>query len=68
VNEVANIRSLRKPVSIEERLLQLEAEGIVIPPSENPPSLDEVLRELKEEWRSNPPKPGGLARFLELRG
>ena len=65
---MANAGSLRKPVSIEERLLQLEAEGIVIPPSEGRPSLEEVLRELEEDWRLDPPKPGGLKRFLDSRG
>ena len=69
--EVAEIRAvepLREPVSMEESLRQLEEEGIISPASEQRPSVEEILRELQEEWRVNPPKPGGLARFLESRG
>jgi hypothetical protein len=58
---------MKKPVSIEETLRRLEAEGIISPAPENPPSLEEVLSELEEEWRTNPQKPGGLARFLASR-
>jgi hypothetical protein len=53
--------------STEEMLRQLEEEGIISSASEERPSVEEILRELEEEWRINPPKPGGLARFLESR-
>ncbi len=69
--EVAEIRAvepLREPVSVEESLRQLEEEGIISPASEPRPSVEEIFRELQEEWKINPPKPGGLARFLESRG
>jgi prevent-host-death family protein len=67
-NEVAEIRSVEGPVSTEETLRRLEEEGIITPPSADQPSLAEVLRELQEDWRVDPPKPGGLKRFLESRG
>jgi prevent-host-death family protein len=69
--EVAEVRSLRAvaaPVSTEEAFRQLEEEGIISPASEHLPSLAEVLGELEQEWRLDPPKPGGLKRFLESRG
>ena len=59
---------VRSSVSMEETLRQLEEEGIISPASGKRPSLDEILRELEEAWSLNPPKPGGLARFLESRG
>ena len=68
VAEIRAVEPIKEPVSMEETLRQLEEEGIISPVSEDRPSLEEVLRELQEEWRINPPKPGGLARFLELRG
>jgi antitoxin (DNA-binding transcriptional repressor) of toxin-antitoxin stability system len=37
------------------------------PPAEPRASMAEVLGELEEMWRTSPPKPGGLARFLESR-
>jgi prevent-host-death family protein len=67
-NEVAEIRSPENAVSTDEALRRLEREGIITLPCEDQPSLAEVLRELEEEWRVDPPKPGGLARFLESRG
>ena len=66
--EVAEILALGKSGSTEEKLRRLEKEGVLSIASELRPSLEEALRELEEEWRSNPPKPGGLARFLESRG
>ena len=51
-----------------EAIRQLEEEGIISRPCERRPSLEEVLQELEEMWRTSPPKPGGLARFLESRG
>jgi prevent-host-death family protein len=68
VAEIRAVEALREPDSMEETLRQLEEEGIISPASEQRPSLEEILRDLQEEWRVNPPKPGGLARFLELRG
>jgi prevent-host-death family protein len=70
--DVAEIRAVgvaaREPVSMEETLRQLEEEGTISPASGKRPSLDEILRELEEAWSIDPPKPGGLARFLESRG
>jgi prevent-host-death family protein len=69
--EVAEIRAvepLREPNAMAETFRQLEEEGIISPASERRPSVEEILQELQEEWRINPPKPGGLARFLESRG
>jgi len=68
VAEIRAVEILREPVSMEETLRQLEEEGIISPASEQRPSVEEILLELQEEWRVNPPKPGGLARFLESRG
>jgi prevent-host-death family protein len=68
VAEIRAVETLREPVSMEETLRQLEEEGVISAASEQRPSLDEILRELQEAWRINPPKPGGLARFLESRG
>jgi prevent-host-death family protein len=67
-HEVAEIRPVERPTSTEEVLRRLEAEGIITPPSADQPSLAEVLRELEEDWRVDPPKPGGLKRFLDSRG
>jgi prevent-host-death family protein len=67
-HEVAEIRSVESPTSTEEVLRRLEAEGIISPSSQDRPSLEDVLRELEENWRTHPPKPGGLKRFLESRG
>jgi hypothetical protein len=50
-----------------EAIRRLEEEGIVSRPCERRPFLEEVLQELDEMWRTSPPKPGGLARFLESR-
>lgn len=66
--EIAEIRAIRRPSSTEDQLRRLEEEGILSLAPENRPSLEEIRRELEEEWRINPPKPGGLARFLESRG
>jgi antitoxin (DNA-binding transcriptional repressor) of toxin-antitoxin stability system len=66
--EIVEIRAVTRPASAEDKLRRLEEEGILSTAPENRPSLEEILRELKEEWRINPPKPGGLARFLESRG
>ena len=70
--EIARIQGVRSQAagygdSLEERLRQLEEEGIISRATEPLPSLEEVRRELEEAWRANPPKPGGLARFLESR-
>lgn len=53
--------------SIEDRLRELEEEGIISRETEPRATLEEVRRELEEAWSVNPPKPGGLARFLESR-
>jgi prevent-host-death family protein len=63
---VAEIRAVI-PVDPDDPLRELIEEGIIVPPSEPRASLEEVYRELEELWRSNPPEPGGLARFLESR-
>jgi prevent-host-death family protein len=68
VAEIRAVETFQEPDSMEEKLRQLEEEGIISPASEQRPSVEEILRELQEEWRVNPPKPGGLARFLESRG
>jgi len=68
VAEIRAIEPLRNPVSMEETLRQLEEEGIISHASEQRLSVEEILGELQEEWSINPPKPGGLARFLESRG
>ena len=66
--DVAEVRAVRKkPVSLDDKLRELEEEGIISPAVEPRPSLEEVIRELEEAWRINPPEPGGLARFLESR-
>jgi prevent-host-death family protein len=65
--EIAEVRAIRRSGSTEEDLRRLEEEGIISPAPEPRPSLEEVLRELEEDWKANPPKPGGLARFLESR-
>ena len=65
--DVAEIRALRKPVDPDDPLRELVEEGIISPAVEPRPSLEEVLQELEELWRTNPPQPGGLARFLESR-
>ncbi|MFL6196210.1 MAG: hypothetical protein ACJ75H_18665, partial [Thermoanaerobaculia bacterium] len=54
---------------VRERLVlrQLEEQGFISPQSEQRASLEAVLRELEEMLRVSPPKPGGLARFLEFR-
>ncbi|HEY0514311.1 MAG TPA: hypothetical protein VGH73_20570 [Thermoanaerobaculia bacterium] len=68
VAEIRAVRSAKGHASIEETLRQLEEDGIISAASEKRPSLEEVLHELEEEWRANPPRPGGLARFLGSRG
>lgn len=65
--EIAEIRAISRPGSTEENLRRLEEEGFISPAPEYMPSLEEVRRELEEDWKANPPKPGGLARFLESR-
>lgn len=65
--DVAEIRAVKRPVDPDDPLRELIEEGIIVPPSEPRASLEEVYRELEELWRSNPPEPGGLARFLESR-
>ena len=71
--EIARIQGIRSTAAgsgdpDEDALRQLEEEGIIISRATEPrPSLEEVRRELEEMWRENPPKPGGLARFLESR-
>jgi len=65
--DVAEIRAVKKPVDPDDPLRHLVEEGIISPAVEPRPSLEEVLQELEEAWRINPPKPGGLARFLESR-
>jgi prevent-host-death family protein len=71
--EIARIQGVRSTAAgsgdlDEEALRQLEEEGISISLAAEPrPSLEEIHRELEEAWRDNPPKPGGLARFLESR-
>jgi antitoxin (DNA-binding transcriptional repressor) of toxin-antitoxin stability system len=68
VAEIRAVGATREPISVEEALRQLEEEGIISAASGKRPSLDEILRELEEAWSISPPKPGGLARFLESRG
>ena len=53
--------------SIEDRLRELEEEGIISREIEPRATLEEVRLELEEAWSANPHKPGGLARFLESR-
>ncbi len=65
--DVAEVRAVREPVDPDDPLRELIEEGIILPATEPRPSLEEVRRELEELWRTNPPKPGGLARFLESR-
>jgi antitoxin (DNA-binding transcriptional repressor) of toxin-antitoxin stability system len=65
--EIVEIRAIQRPASTEDKLRRLEEEGILSPAPEYMPSLEEVRRELEEDWKANPPKPGGLARFLESR-
>lgn len=67
IAEVWKIRGAVKPGSTEETLRRLEEEGVISRAPENRPSLEEVLHELEEGWKENPPKPGGLARFLASR-
>lgn len=64
---VAEVRAVRKPADPDDPLRELIEEGIIVPASEPRASLEEVYRELEELWRTNPPEPGGLARFLESR-
>ena len=68
IAEVWKIRGAVKPGSFEETLRRLEEEGVISRAPENRPSFEEILRKLEEEWKENPPKPGGLARFLASRG
>lgn len=69
--EIARIQGVRSAAGgtgapDEEELF--EEGGILISRATGPrPSLEDVRRELEEIWRENPPKPGGLARFLESR-
>lgn len=70
--EIARIQGVRSASAgsgdpDEDALRQLEEEGIISRATEPRPSLEDVRRELEELWRENPPKPGGLARFLESR-
>lgn len=65
---VAEIRAVRTPADPDDPLRELIEEGIISPPVEPRPSLEDIYRELEELWRTNPPKPGGLARFLKSRG
>lgn len=66
--DVAEVRAVkRKPISTGDVLRHLEEEGIIAASSERRPSLEEIRQELEEAWRESPPKPGGLARFLESR-
>lgn len=51
----------------EEAIRRLEEEGIILPAEGRRATLEEVIQELEEMWRNSPPKPGGLARFLESR-
>ncbi|MEA2599894.1 MAG: hypothetical protein QOF89_886 [Acidobacteriota bacterium] len=69
---IARIQGVRSTAAgdgdpIEDTLRQLEEEGIIGRAAEPRPSLEDIHRELEEVWRDNPPKPGGLARFLESR-
>ncbi|HSU84543.1 MAG TPA: hypothetical protein VLR69_19170 [Thermoanaerobaculia bacterium] len=68
IAEIWKIRGAVKPGPVEETLRQLEEEGVISRAPENRPSFEEILRELEEGWKENPPKPGGLARFLASRG
>jgi prevent-host-death family protein len=54
--EVAEIRPLETPRSLEASLQQLEADGILSPPTRRQGRLAPVAR-----------RPGALARFLESR-
>jgi prevent-host-death family protein len=54
--EVAEIRPLEPPRSLEASLRQLEADGILSPPTRRPGRLAPAAR-----------RPGALARFLESR-
>jgi prevent-host-death family protein len=54
--EVAEIRPLQTPRSLEASLPQLEADGILSPPIQRQSRLTPVAR-----------RPGALARFLESR-
>jgi len=70
--EIARIQGVRSTAAesgdpYEEKLRQLEEEGIISRATEPRASLEDVRRELEELWRDHPPKPGGLARFLESR-
>lgn len=62
------VRDVRDSFDNEEAIRRLEEEGILSRPVERRATLEEVLQELEEMWRDSPPKPGGLARFLESRG
>ncbi|PYQ59108.1 MAG: hypothetical protein DMF53_19305 [Acidobacteria bacterium] len=64
---VVQIQAVPKSFATDPVLRELEEEGIISPTPEYMPSLEEVRRELEEDWKANPPKPGGLARFLESR-
>jgi antitoxin (DNA-binding transcriptional repressor) of toxin-antitoxin stability system len=68
VAEIRALRVIKEPVSVEETLCQLEQDGVISSAAGSRPSLEEIVRELEEEWSVHPPKPGGLARFLETRG
>ena len=70
--EIARIQGVRRRAAgngdpLEEKLRQLEEEGIISRATEPRATLEEVRRELEKAWRESPPKPGGLARFLESR-
>jgi 23S rRNA pseudouridine2605 synthase len=68
-DEGRSVAEIRAVISVDpdDPLRELIEEGIIVPASEPRASLEEVLRELEELWRTNPPEPGGLARFLESR-
>jgi len=71
-HEIARIQGVQSKAagngsSIEDRLRELEEEGIISRETEPRATLEDVRRELEESWSVTPPKPGGLARFLESR-
>ncbi|MFY9825523.1 MAG: type II toxin-antitoxin system prevent-host-death family antitoxin [Thermoanaerobaculia bacterium] len=71
-HEIARIQAVQSKAagngsSIENRLREFEEEGIISRQTEPRATLEDVRRELEEAWSVNPPKPGGLARFLESR-
>jgi prevent-host-death family protein len=70
--EIARIQGVQSKAAgngdlIKDRLRELEEEGVISRETEPRATLEEVSHELEEAWRVNPPKPGGLARFLESR-